>query len=76
MVFELASQNVLTLSNYFDDPLVGIPLNLITKVVIDTLEGLAFMHSIGVIHADLKPENVSHKVTLVTRVSWAFRAIR
>jgi serine/threonine protein kinase len=58
MVFELASQNVLTLLNYFDDPLLGVPLNLIKKVVRDTLEGLAFMHSQGVIHTDLKPENV------------------
>jgi serine/threonine protein kinase len=58
MVFELASQNILTLLNYFDDPLVGVPLNLIRKIVKDTLEGLAFMHGHGVIHTDLKPENV------------------
>jgi serine/threonine protein kinase len=58
MVFELASHNILTFLNYFDDPLVNVPLNLIRKIVRDTLEGLAFMHSHGVIHTDLKPENV------------------
>jgi serine/threonine protein kinase len=58
MVFELACHNILTLLNYFDDPLVRVPLNLIRKIVKDTLEGLAFMHSHDVIHTDLKPENV------------------
>jgi serine/threonine protein kinase len=58
MVFELASQNILTILNYFDDPLVSVPLNLIRKIVRDTLEGLEFMHAHGVIHTDLKPENV------------------
>jgi serine/threonine protein kinase len=58
MVFELVCHNILTILNYFDDPLVNVPLNLIRKIVRDTLEALAFMHVHGVVHTDLKPENV------------------
>lgn len=57
-VFELVSQNILTFLNYFDDIYVPIPLNLIKKIVSDTLKGLSFMHQHGAIHTDLKPENV------------------
>ena len=58
LVFELVSQNILTFLNYFDDQFVKIPLKLIKKIACDTLKGLMFMHEHGVIHTDLKPENV------------------
>jgi serine/threonine protein kinase len=58
MVSELVSQNILSLLNLFDAPLVPVPLNLIKKIVKDTLEGLDFMHKRGVVHTDLKTENI------------------
>lgn len=58
LVFELVSQNILTFIYYFDDGSVPIPLNLVKKIVVDTLKGLDFMHKHGTIHTDLKPENV------------------
>jgi serine/threonine protein kinase len=58
LVFELAAHNILELLHFFDDPLVGIPFNLLRKIVRDTLEGLSYMHEQNVIHTDIKPENI------------------
>ncbi|OHS99065.1 CMGC family protein kinase [Tritrichomonas foetus] len=63
-VFELVAQNILTYLNYFDAAFVGIPLRVIKKIAKDTLLGLDFMHKLGVIHTDLKPENVMASRTL------------
>jgi serine/threonine protein kinase len=58
LVFELMGQNILTFLNYFDHAFVTLPRPLVKKIVKDTLEGLRDMHQCGVIHTDLKPENV------------------
>lgn len=59
LVFELVAQNILTFINYYGPDTLKIPKRLVKKIVKDTLEGLHFMHSHGVIHTDLKPENVA-----------------
>jgi serine/threonine protein kinase len=58
LVFELAAQNVLTFLNDLDSTCVCLPIRILKKITRDTLEGLAFMHANGVIHTDLKPENI------------------
>jgi serine/threonine protein kinase len=58
LVFELFAQDILSFLNYLDSDFVGLPIPLLKKVTRDTLEGLATMHSRGVVHMDLKPENV------------------
>jgi serine/threonine protein kinase len=58
LVFELVAHSVLCFLGYLDSSFVGLPLPLVKKIIRDTLEALAFMHSCGVIHTDLKPENV------------------
>jgi serine/threonine protein kinase len=58
LVFELVAQNILSFLHYLDSDFVGLPIPFLKKVVRDTLEGLATMHSRGVVHTDLRPENV------------------
>ena len=36
----------------------GLPLDLIRRFVLQMLNGVHFLHRTGIIHADLKPENV------------------
>lgn len=58
LVFELVAHSILCFLGYLDSPFVGVPIRLVKKIVRDTLESLAFMHQCGVIHTDVKPENV------------------
>jgi serine/threonine protein kinase len=58
LVFDLVVQNILSFLNYLDSDFVGLPIPLLKKVVRDALEGLATLHSRGIVHTALGPENV------------------
>mmetsp|Transcript_11244 Transcript_11244/g.24829 ORF Transcript_11244/g.24829 Transcript_11244/m.24829 type:complete len:598 (-) Transcript_11244:323-2116(-) len=56
MVFEVMGPNVLALIKKYN--FKGVPLALVRKVALDILLGLEHLHGCGMIHTDLKPENV------------------
>ncbi|KAK3173143.1 hypothetical protein OEA41_006472 [Lepraria neglecta] len=71
MIVELADQQNPDLEAYLQSPQRPTPISFETaaRIIADTADGLAALHSYGVIHADLKPSNVLlfTKVPGVTR---------
>lgn len=56
MVFEVLGSNLLDLiikTNY-----TGIPLENVRSIIKQVMEGLDYVHNLGIIHTDIKPENI------------------
>ena len=56
IVFELLSINLYEFLQRVD--LRGLNLTIIKRIALQLLKGLRHIHSLGVIHCDLKPENI------------------
>lgn len=56
MVFEVMGENLLALVKHFDYK--GLPVTMVKRLTRHTLLGLEYIHSRGVIHTDIKLENV------------------
>merc|ERR1712232_1477322 len=56
MVFEVMGENLLALVKHFDYS--GLPVEMVRRLTRHTLLGLEYIHSRGVIHTDVKLENV------------------
>jgi len=56
MVFEVMGENLLALVKHHDYN--GLPLNMVRRLALHTLKGLEYIHARGVIHTDVKLENV------------------
>ena len=55
-VFEICGEHLLKLLNKADDG--GLPKPIVKTIVKQVLEGLDFIHGKGLIHTDIKPENI------------------
>ena len=55
LVFQLLGITILDLNDYYDSK---IPLNILKKIVYQTIMGLDELHKNNIIHCDLKPENI------------------
>ncbi|CAJ1429407.1 unnamed protein product [Effrenium voratum] len=56
MTFEVMGENLLALVKHYDYQ--GIPLDMCRRISRHTLRGLEYIHACGVIHTDVKLENV------------------
>lgn len=59
LIFELVDTD---LKKYMDSSKLDLPIELVQSYTVQLLEGLSYCHSMGVMHRDLKPQNI-----LVTR---------
>mmetsp|Transcript_27326 Transcript_27326/g.63705 ORF Transcript_27326/g.63705 Transcript_27326/m.63705 type:complete len:585 (+) Transcript_27326:81-1835(+) len=56
MVFEVMGENLLSLVKYYDYD--GLPYPMVKRISRHTLLGLAYIHERGIVHTDVKLENV------------------
>lgn len=59
ITMELRGDSVLKLMNYCKEAIGGgLPMSMVLRVASDVFRGLAFLHGLGIIHGDIKPENL------------------
>ena len=62
IIFELLNENLYQLLQH--NHLQGISLNSINFIIKQTLEAIEQVHRIGIIHCDIKPENILLKINI------------
>ena len=62
MVFELLNENLYQSLQH--NHLQGISLNSINFIIKQLLQAIEQVHSLGIIHCDIKPENILVKIKL------------
>jgi serine/threonine-protein kinase SRPK3 len=60
IVMEVLGKNLLDFARNYNNN--RIPENIVKNIARDTLNGLQYIHSLGALHTDIKPENICVKV--------------
>ncbi|KAH9854427.1 kinase-like protein [Lenzites betulinus] len=69
IVFELCQSTIFEVIQGYSG-LLPLPARHIMEIAHQLIKGLGYLHSLGIVHGDVKPDNVALKIGDVTTIRW------